>query len=447
MNRDFIPWLNEHFRALTDETLSSLKPGEDLSVGLEAEDSTFLRFNANRVRQNTQVEQITVAFRLQTNGRTVDHSRVIGGNRDADLRGLAEMLEACRAEARLLPADPNQVGMRDGGRSHDVYRGTLADPATLIDDVAGGAEGSDLAGLYCGGALVRANRNSRGQDHWFANETFFLDYSLYDGNRAAKGVLSDSKWDPARWRANLARTRESLALLAKPVREVPKGKHRVFLGTGAMTEIMWLMSWGGFSAAGWKQGRNPFKKLIEGECRLSPKFTMRENFGLGFAPRFNALGEVAPETVPLIENGRMASLLTSSRTAKEYGLVSNQASEQESPRSPEILTGTLPEKDVLRELGTGLYLSNLHYLNWSDPVSARITGMTRYACFRVEKGEIVGPIKDLRFDESLFEALGSKLIDLTSTAENDPSIDTYGVRSIGGRRTPGALINDFTFTL
>ena len=32
-------------------------------------------------------------------------------------------------------------------------------------------------------------------------------------------------------------------------------------------------------------------------------------------------------------------------------------------------TGLLREQDVLKELGTGLYLSNLHYLNWSDPVS------------------------------------------------------------------------------
>ena len=105
------------------------------------------------------------------------------------------------------------------------------------------------------------------------------------------------------------------------------------------------------------------------------------------------------------------------------------------------------EQDILKELGTGLYLSNLHYLNWSDLVSARVTGMTRYACFWVEDGEIVGPIKDLRWDESLYDALGSKLMALSSHAEIDAATGTYYQRSLGGSRTPGALVDGFTFTL
>jgi predicted Zn-dependent protease len=86
-------------------------------------------------------------------------------------------------------------------------------------------------------------------------------------------------------------------------------------------------------------------------------------------------------------------------------------------------------------------------LNWSDPVSARVTGMTRYACFWVENGEIVGPIKDMRWDESLYEALGSKLVALTTHTAIDPAVDTYFQRALGGSRTPGALIENFTFTL
>ena len=65
----------------------------------------------------------------------------------------------------------------------------------------------------------------------------------------------------------------------------------------------------------------------------------------------------------------------------------------------------------------------------------------------VEKGEVVGPIKDLRFDESLFEALGPKLLALTSRQEIHPETGTYGSRDLGGMKVPGALIEDFTFTL
>lgn len=208
-----------------------------------------------------------------------------------------------------------------------------------------------------------------------------------------------------------------------------------------------MLNWNALSASAWKQGRSPFKKLAEHEATLSPLLNVEENFAMGLTPRFNSLGEVSETRVPLIGAGELKNLLVSSRTAKEYAMVGNGACAEESPRAMDVSAGTLDEKDILAALGTGLYLSNLHYLNWSDPVSARVTGMTRYACFWVEDGEIKGPIKDLRWDESLYGALGSKLLALTSYTEIDPAVDTYFQRSLGGSRTPGALIEGFTFTL
>jgi predicted Zn-dependent protease len=236
-------------------------------------------------------------------------------------------------------------------------------------------------------------------------------------------------------------------LLARPQQDVKRGTYRTFLAPQALAELLGMTGWGALSAAAWKQGRSPFKKLAEGEARLSPLLSLGENFAMALTPRFNALGEVSATRLPLIANGELKSLLVSARTAKEYGLAANGASESERPRAMDVAAGSLTEGDVLQALGTGLYLSNLHYLNWSDPMSARVTGMTRYACFWVEGGEIVGPIKDLRWDESLYDALGSKLMALTSHVEIDAAVDTYHQRSLGGSRTPGALIDAFTFTL
>jgi predicted Zn-dependent protease len=168
---------------------------------------------------------------------------------------------------------------------------------------------------------------------------------------------------------------------------------------------------------------------------------------LALTPRFNSQGEVSESLLPLMQAGELRTLLVSSRTAKEYGLTGNAADEGEAPRALDVGCGTLTEKDILKAIGTGLYLSNVHYLNWSDPVSARVTGMTRYACFWVENGEIVGPINDLRWDESLFDALGSKLLALTDWADIDPACDTYYTRALGGSRVPGALVEGWTFTL
>jgi predicted Zn-dependent protease len=151
--------------------------------------------------------------------------------------------------------------------------------------------------------------------------------------------------------------------------------------------------------------------------------------------------------VTLIENGKLADALVSPRSAKEYGLQTNAADGRESPESLELAAGTLAEDAILKALDTGLYISNLWYLNFSDRPAGRITGMTRFATFWVEDGRIVAPVKPMRFDDSIYRILGDNLIDLTRSRELllDPS--TYGERSTSSARLPGALLSSMRFTL
>ena len=149
----------------------------------------------------------------------------------------------------------------------------------------------------------------------------------------------------------------------------------------------------------------------------------------------------------IIHQGRWASALVNARSAKEYGKPSNAANSGESLRAPAVAAGQLSEDQILTQLGTGLYLSNLHYLNWSDLTAGRITGMTRYACFWVENGEIVAPIENLRFDDNLYRFLGEGLMALTDKQTFLPAIDTYERRSLGGMWAPGMLIDQFRYTL
>ncbi len=436
-----------HFDAVAAHVLSGIAAGEELTINITAEETLFVRFNGNRVRQNTDVEQINVSLLLQGNGRTVEKSRTLSGDLESDQAAMMRLLAKCRDEALSLPVDPNQVPIENNGISSEEFSGNLLAPEDVVPAVVAPAQGCDLAGFYAGGIVIRGNRNSKGQSHWFATETFFLDYSIYNGSKAAKGSYAGSTWNAADWAANLERTQNLLALQSLPQQDVKPGSYRTYLAPRAFSDLLGMLNWNALSASAWKQGRSPFKKLAEHEATLSPLVNIEENFSMGLTPRFNDLGEVSETRVPLIGGGALKNLLVSSRTAKEYALAANGACAEESPRAMDVSAGTLDEKDVLAALGAGLYLSNLHYLNWSDPVSARVTGMTRYACFWVEDGEIKGPIKDLRWDESLYGALGSKLMALTSHTEIDPAVDTYYRRSLGGSRTPGALIEGFTFTL
>jgi len=208
-----------------------------------------------------------------------------------------------------------------------------------------------------------------------------------------------------------------------------------------------MCSWGGVGEASIQQGNSSLSKMRKNNVKLSPCFSLSEDFTTGLVPRFNGNGELAPEKLDLILSGNLKNTLISSRTAKEYGLDSNFAGDGESLRSPVLAPGNLNENEIIDNLGTGIYLSNLHYLNWSDRMGGRITGMTRYACFWVENGEIIAPIENMRFDDSIYNFFGENLESVTNKSQLIPSIETYGGREFGGVSCPGILLKSFELTL
>ncbi len=456
MSQDFTQKLEQSFQSLSDNLFSDLKPGEELSLNLNAEQSTYLRFNQAQVRQNTSVDQKFLSLQFQSRNRKIVLQTTISGDSENDRKMLSALLERAREESHVLPEDPFIVPIQNRGESRKHHPGQLPTASQAIESIVSASKGSDMVGFYAGGPVVRATRNSAGQKHWFSTESFFMDYSLFttnvDGdNKAAKGVYSDNQWNSSKFSGLLQDSVTQLNLTKRKSTVVKPGSYRTYLAPGAMAEICGMLSWNALSFSSLKKGNCAFAKLHDKQKSLSPLFSLKENFKIGLSPQFNSLGEMAPEEVSLIENGILKNMLVSSRAEKEYGVPSNGADGggwgNESLRSPEIAAGTLAEKDALKALGTGLYLSNLHYLNWSDISSARLTGMTRYACFWVENGEIVGPIKDMRFDDSLYQILGKELEALTQEQHIDPAISTYFQREIGGKKIPGALVSQFSFTL
>lgn len=437
----------ELLKFVSEALFQDLHPDETLSMHFRGEETEYLRWNQSRVRQNTSVLQRELSFEFHKNGRRLVKSFSAQGVVEWDLITAREMLDEARLEVDVLPVDPFLVPFSNHGISLAEFKGHLLSHEELIQAIALPTAEFDMAGLYAGGTIVTGNRNSKGQDHWFANESFFIDYSLYRGEDAAKSCYADFRWNQKAFTDTLRLAAKQLEIMNRPRKKLEPGKYKVYLAPAAVSELTTMFSWGALSYKAYKNGGSAFKKLQDKEKSLSSLFSVSENFHLGLTPRFNSLGELAPEVMELIDQGVLQQLLISSRSAKEYKVPSNYAEISESPRALEILPGALAKENILKELGTGLYLSNLHYINWSDLQNARITGMTRFACLWVENGEIVAPIDDMRFDVSFYDILGSGLLAVTDFQEVDPAIDTYSRRALGGKKIPGMLIKDFELVL
>jgi predicted Zn-dependent protease len=186
---------------------------------------------------------------------------------------------------------------------------------------------------------------------------------------------------------------------------------------------------------------------MEGGRNLSPQVTLTESVKDGIAPPFQSEGFVRPPVVTLIRNGELKDPLVSPRSAREYGLQGNGAYAAESPDALEFDGGGLEDRDVLAQLGDGLYVSNFWYLNFSDRPAGRITGMTRFATFWVQGGTIAAPVSPMRFDDAIYNMLGDRLVELTKGRELLPDASTYGERQTASMHLPGALLSGLRFTL
>ena len=443
-----IDQLESSFDRILLNLTQSLHLDEYFTLRLQGEVSQFTRFNQAKVRQTGIVRDGSLQLKLIHQQRSSSIEFPFTGDLEVDLPQLRSALELLRAEVPQLPIDPYMVVPSGDATSHETHLGQLLPDAEVVAALLPVVNGLDFTGLYAAGTLVRGYADSSGQKHWFATESYTLDYSLFiNSGQAVKGTLAGSHWDNAIYQAKIAESKTQLDRLAQPLKTIERGKYRTYLAPAATADLLGMLSWGGISEASLQQGRSCFGALQRQEQSLSPQLTISENFQHGLVPRFNELGEIAPANLTLIDRGKLANTLINARTAIEYQKPANGANRSESLRSAEITPGTLTADRILATLDTGLYLSNLHYLNWSDRPTGRITGMTRYACFWVENGQIVAPIANLRFDESLYRCWGDHLLALTDTLEFIPDVDTYSSRQLGGSWTPGMLIEDFTYTL
>lgn len=440
--------LEASFNQLVDEIRSQLQPDEQFTLTLNCEQSQFIRFNHAKVRQTGTVNDGSLQLVLMHNHRSSYREFPFTGNLECDRQTAEAAIALLREEVPQLPENPYLVLPSGNHISRESHAGKLIAADQVVSTLLPMVSDLDFTGIYAAGSVIRAYADSVGQQHWFDTDSYSLDYSLFTADgQAVKGTLAGSTWDDAAYQSRIEESRAQLSLMSNAPKPIQRGQYRTYLAPAAIAELMTMLSWGGISESSHQQGGSCFSAMRRGEKKLSPKFTLKENFTSGLVPRFNELGEIAPLELALIESGELVNMLTSSATAKEYGLEANGATQGEELRSPEILPGDLDHDAILKTLDTGLYLSNLHYLNWSDRPTGRITGMTRYACFWVEKGEIIAPIENLRFDDSLYQFWGDNLVALTNFQEFIPDIGTYEHRNLGGVLAPGMIVEDFTYTL
>ena len=442
--------MQTYFYQLADFIGTRIHANETWLAYLSAEDSNFVRFNRSLVRQAGAVKQIGLTLSLIARQRRADSRLTLSGQQDDDRSLVMAALATLRCDLDDLPEDPYLLYNQLPESTERTGESKLPSDSEMLDQVLseGQRDGKDLVGLYAAGAIYKGFANSLGQRNWHRVDNFNLEWCLYHtADKAVKNSYAGTHWDGREFARKMSMSSEQLTILKRPPKQLSPGQYRAYLAPSAMYEILELLSWESFGVKAQRNKQSPLLKLEDGSAALHAGVHLQENSQDGVAPSFQADGFIKSGMVKLIDGGKHAGALVSPRSAREFSIDTNGANGAEAPESLDMAAGDLHRDDVLKSLDTGILIGNLHYLNYSDRRACRMTGMTRFATFWVEQGEIKAPLNVMRFDDSAYRVLGDNLLGLT--AERDLILDagSYGERSTGSARLPGGLVKDFALTL
>ena len=219
----------------------------------------------------------------------------------------------------------------------------------------------------------------------------------------------------------------------------------VVLAPAAVAALLTFASRAGFGAREYEEGSSFLSGRV-GERLFDPRVSICDDVhdprlrGLGFD------GEGEPRVrTPLVEEGVVRGPVTDRRFARKLGLSNTgHGGPQPTCLGPcadalVIEPGERSIDDLCADVGDGLYVRQLHYVNLIEPRGLVLTGMTRGGTFRIEGGELGAPVRNLRFTHSLVAAL-EDVIGVGDTAIRQGSL-------MGGDMVvPAIALRGFRFT-
>lgn len=418
-----------------------------VEVLLTRSDTALTRFAESQVHQNTA--RVDGEARVRA---VVDGSRIgVVATNDLSPAGLREAAAAAVEAARVTPPDADFAGLAPAAAYGTAG---LDDPATA------GATPADRAALvtamlrHLGAGMVAAGTAETGRHEVAVVNT--LGVAAYHASTRAALTVLVSGGDSTGWGehtdaaiskidANAAAARAVAKVeRGRSPRDVEPGDWQVVLEPPAVSALVEWLCWLAFGGRDVVEGRSAVSgRIAEQVCSplvtivddpLSPSM-LGQPFDAEGTPK-RVLDLVRDGVATAVAHDRMSARLGGAEsTGHAYPAPNPQGGV---PGNPSLLPGDASLDDLIAGCERALLVTRFHYTNALHPLTTTITGMTRDGTFLVEDGEVVGGVRNLRFTQSVLDAL--------SAVEGVGRDTALGSEFGGAVRVPALRIGSFHFS-
>lgn len=418
---------------------------EETEVVVTTGEEALTRYANNLIHQNVWEANLSVSIRAVV-GKKIG----VASTNDARPEALRQAVEQAALLASLAPENPEFPGLP---AAPPAEPGPVPSPATIAatprqrgEVVAQVLEIARGADLVASGALETSHSalavaNSRGARAYteMTRASMSAVMTLGESSGRADAYLVDfTDLDPAA----LGRTAADKALAGRDLQRLEPGPYTVLLEPSAVANLLMALGQSGFNALAYQEKRSFLceklgKRVMD--ARLNLVDDGRDLRGLPMIFDFEG---VPKQRVELVKDGVAVGMVHDTRTAAQADppvASTGHALPAPNPWGPVPInlfleSGPDSREEMLASVERGLLVTRFHYTNLVHPLHTVLTGMTRDGTFLVEGGQIVAGVHNMRFTQSILEAL-----------DKVERIGDKGVQC-GYAWAPALTVRDFIFT-
>jgi PmbA protein len=407
---------------LLERVLAALPPGVEADARLESGEYTTMRFANGWVHQPHDESIDELSLRVAVGDR-------LGTITTEELgpEGIGRAVREAVSLARAAPAEKKFPGFVETGsfRARLPFSRATAtmDPeglarwtGRLLGTARDQVPRARLSGAVHRGQIRRSVATTGGR--LAQSERSVLSARLLverlDLDPPSTGWAEGAHWDARRLSPERLGDEAAARAAPTPPAAVPAGRYRVLFDGPAAAKLVDELGGLGFMARAAEEGWSCLAHR-RGR-RIAPEgFSIHDDgpSPLGLPQGIDAEGRPKRRTA-LVARGTARGPVLDGLTAARMGAA--PTGHALPPQSPWGSIGAAPAnlvvgpgtarsmEELVRATRRGLLVSRLHYVRTVHPGKGILTGMTRDGTFLIERGEVVGPVRNLRFTESLLTA-------------------------------------------
>lgn len=414
---------------------------EAVFVSLSTGEESLSRFSENQISQNISKTVFSLNVTSYFGNKSASASVT-----EFDEDAIAQTVKRSQELAKIAPADPEWMPLLPP-QTYDLPSPAFDEATAAVSPLAraemvrqacaiASQEGADASGTLSAEASLYAIASSTGLRacNQSTEANFGFTARIGDG----------SSWtESTAWGINqlqvaaLAAQVVDRAKASRNPRPIAPGVYPVIFDGAAFADLLPWIIWG-MDARAADEGRS-FMSIADAagkpagnralEQLFSPLVQVQRDPSHPLLRSNNFFGDgLSNSYLEIIKNGVPQSLSYSRYWAAQKG------KEAKGAYYPIAMTGSDQSlADLIAQTEIGIFVSRAWYVNYVNPKTSEVTGMTRDGTFWIENGKIVYPIKNFRFNQ----VLPDMLRDVDAVTE---------AKRYGGNVVPGVRVKAFNFT-